>query len=143
MTSQAILHKIKGIQTECLKLVFKNKNPWTLCLKHGILPLDKLIQLELLKTSYKLQNSLLPKPVLYALKTDQSGRNLTKTHQYGTRNKAMPNNPKAHSKQYKSSFLCKAVTEYASFVVTTAHCKNLKHFIATCKKHLGMTGHNT
>ena len=136
MVSRDIIRKLQSIQNDCLRLVMKVKDVWPYAHELGFLSVDDLIKLELFKTGYKLHHRQLPQPIVNCFLSDQFNTSLTKRHKYGTRNKAIPNNPKPTTKLYKSSFLCKTITEYSTLLATTSHCKNFYHFVNTCKRRL-------
>ena len=136
MVSNGIIRKLQNIQNDCLKQIFGKHDYLQQASAKGILNVQNLIKLELLKMGYKVHKKELPLPVINCFLSDFEGRSLIKTHQYGTRNKAIPNNPKPRTRQYQCSFLCKSITEYSTLLVATSSCKNLKHFTSYCKHHL-------
>ena len=136
MTSSTLRAKLQKTQTECLKLFLSKNSVWQDAKKFGIFNINNLIKLELNKLGYKMTHHLLPSELMCCMRMDQNNKSLNKTHNYSTRNKAVPNNPKPISKLYHNSFLCKSLTEYQTFMVATAHCKNYNHFVSCCKKLL-------
>ena len=136
MTSQTLWAKLQKSQTECLKIILNKNSLWTDAKKLGILNINKLIKLELNKLGNRLTNHLLPSELVQCMSTDQNKKSLNKTHGYSTRNKAVPNNPRPTTKLYQSSFLCRSLSEYQSFLVATSDCKHYSHFVRCCKKYL-------
>ena len=133
MINSTAVNKLQKLQNNCMKLVFNKMPTWTELNKKGILSIKQLIKLELLKTGYKLHHKLLPTPIINCFVNDHSGKSLIKKHKYGTRNKAIPNNPKPRTKLYQSSFLCKSISEYSSLLVATTSYKNFNQFVSKCK----------
>ena len=136
MVNNSITHKLQSIQNDCLKQIFGKHEYLKLAKINGVLTVVDIVRIELLKMGYKLHKRELPTPVIDCFLTSFDGKSLIKTHKYGTRNKAIPNNPKPRTKQYQSSFLCKSVSEYSTLLVATSGCGNLKHFISYCKHHI-------
>ena len=136
MISATLCTKLQKIQSECLRIFLNKDSIWQEAKTLGILDINKLIKLELNKLGYKMTHHLLPSELACCMQTDQNNKSLNKTHNYSTRNKAVPKNPKPTTKLYHNSFLCKSLTEYQTFMVATAHCENYDHFASCCKKLL-------
>ena len=136
MINNSSLNKLQKIQNNCLKQIFGINNYLTMAKSNGILTVKELVKLELLKMGYKLHHKELPLPVINCFLKDNQGKSLIKTHKYGTRNKAIPNNPRPKTNLYKSSFLCKSISEYSTLLVATSHCRNIRHFTSYCKNHI-------
>ena len=105
------IKQIQSIQDKALRCIEMNSRVELVYHKHGILPLSKMILLELYKLGYKLVNELLPKPLMRALKSDHKQSSTEKTHRYKTRNKSTPNLPIVNNNRYRKSFLFKAIVE--------------------------------
>ena len=59
-----------------------------------------------------------------------------KTHTYGTRNKGMPNIPKAANNKYKISFLNKGIKEFCGLPQELKNIENWPKFKSKLKHHL-------
>ena len=104
--------------------------------KHGILPLSKMILLELYKLGYKLINELLQNPLMMTLKSDHKQSSTEKTHRYKTRNKNIPNLPIVNNNRYRNSFLFKAIVEYSKLPTAIKQQRSCHTFVGKCKQYL-------
>ena len=104
--------------------------------KYGILPIQKMIDLELCKLGFKLINNLLPMPLSRAFMADHREISTVKIHQYNTRNKGVPNLPNIKNTRYRRSFLFQAVSHYSKLPHELTNLRNLPLFVKKCKKHL-------
>ena len=104
------------------------------CHELNILTVRQVINLELQKFGYKYENEILPKRIIEVINDDQHHKSLKKNHKYNTRNKRVPNKPKARSNQYLNSFLCSWQNEYVTLPVETKTLPNIKSFAKDCKK---------
>ena len=95
------IKQIQSIQDKAVRCIEVNSRVELVYHKHGILPLSKMILLELYKLGYKLSNDLLPTPLMMALKSDHKQSSTEKTHHYKTRNKSTPNLPKVNNNRYR------------------------------------------
>ena len=77
-----------------------------------LLKIKAIIKLENLKFAYKLNKDLLPKKISECASSDQKGKSLLRTHNYGTRSKSIPYTPKIQNKKYGNSILCKSGQEF-------------------------------
>ena len=87
-------------------------------------------------------NKELPPEIQLVLTTDHNNTNLTKQHGYSTHYKKIPNAPRASRKQYKKSFLSKAILEIQPFMFITKKVKNLHLFVSAYKKHIFAKSNN-
>ena len=95
MISKGQLNDLRKVQMKCLKLV-NPSIPTNRVLPHlKILNIEKLIDLEQCKLGYKLCHQMLPVALTNLIKQDQNNTDLTKTHPYSTRQKAIPHRPNA------------------------------------------------
>ena len=86
MYSKQKLNKLQKLQNQCLKLISNRKHIDTHTFKnYKILPVKKLIKLELCKTGYKLLKNDLPVKIIKSLTTDINNKSLVRTHRYNTR----------------------------------------------------------
>ena len=134
--SKEQLNKLQKLQTKCLELVQGNKANKNLNKTLGILPIEDMIKLENMKFSYKLIHWMLPQKIAETCFRDSRHESLTKSHQYSTRNKKVPNLPRNMNKLYRESFLCKGPQSWLTLPVETKNKYNLKSFTNTCKKGL-------
>ena len=127
------INKLQKLQTQCLELIQKEKDPNKAL---GILTIDSMIKLENLKFGYKLLHQMLPPKINEACLVDNNKQSLNKTHQYSTRNKNVPNLPKIMNKLYRDSFLCKGPQAIMTLSVETKEKRTLKSFSKSCKNQL-------
>ena len=73
------IKQIQSIQDKALRCIEMNSRVELVYHKHGILPLSKMILLELYKLGYKLINELLPNPLMMTLKSDHKQSSTEKT----------------------------------------------------------------
>ena len=79
---------------------------------------------------------MLPQKIAETCLRDSRHESLTKSHQYSTRNKKVPNLPRNMNKLYRESFLCKGPQSWLTLPVEAKNKHNLKSFTNTCKKSL-------
>ena len=131
MISKQRLNKLKVVQNEAVRLCTNAKIRSSLkpiYQKLCIISLEKLIDIELSKISFKYVNDLESKSILGLF--EQS------THDYGTRNKNSPK-PKLHkSAQYSKSFLAKAPSIWLSLPDDVKSSTSLKMFKTRIKKYM-------
>ena len=130
------IKQIQSIQNKALRCIEVNSRVELVYHKHGILPLSKMILLELYKLGYKLCNDLLPTPLMMALKSDHKQSSTEKTHHYKTRNKSTPNLPKVNNNPYRNSFLFKAIVEYSKLPTVIKQQRSYHTFVSKCKHYL-------
>ena len=132
LVSEAQIRKIENLQKKCIRLITtKPKNN-----DHGILYVKELIELENCKFGYKLNNNLLPDSIRTCCYTDQLGKTLMKTHQYSTRQKNLPNIPKANTSKYLKSILCEGNRKYSQLDTKLKQSKNLTVFTKALNRQL-------
>ena len=95
MTSNHIINQIQHIQNKAVSCIDIDLSMEQIYLKHGILPVPKMIHLELCKLGFKFINNMLPKPLTNALMTDHRYSSIEKVHRYETRNKCVPTCPES------------------------------------------------
>ena len=85
--------KLEKTHKNCCKLVGKSTN---------LMSLDSIIQLQNMKLGFRLRHlhSHLPEKIKLACESDMNKKSLLKSHQYNTRNKSIPNIPKAACSNY-------------------------------------------
>ena len=137
MASKQQLTKLKKIQNEGLRLLTNTKH--TDHSKYnalGILPLEKVIQLESSKMMYKSLKGDLPPTLTKAIKTDPNHQSLNKTHTYLTRNKHVPKLPRCTVKTYRNSSLCHCIKDFMLLTQETHNSMTLRQFCKRCKAEL-------
>ena len=77
------------------------------------------------KLGYNIGKKLVPKELYRVVTEDSKGKTLLKTHTYETRNKGMPNIPKAANNKYKTSFLNKGIKEFCALPQELKDIENL------------------
>ena len=105
MASKKKLATITNIQIKCLKCITPDY-------EEKFLLIGDLIKVELAKFGWKVTNHLLPIALQKCALTNQFGIKLSKSHQYATRNKGIPNLPHTHCKSYSTSIFCKGISYY-------------------------------
>ena len=111
--------KLQKLQTKCLQLVQSKQTKSNLNKNLGILTIDEMIRLENMKFGYKLVHQMLPQKIVKTCYVDSKHQPLTKSHQYSTRNKSVPNLPRNMNKLYRESFLCKGPQSWLTLSVET------------------------
>ena len=130
------IKQIQSIQDKAMRCIETNSRVELVYHKHGILPLSKMILLELYKLGYKLINELLPNPLMMTLKSDHKQSSTEKTHRYKTRNKNIPNLPIVNNNHYRNSFLFKAIVEYSKLPTAIKQEHSYHTFVGKCKHYL-------
>ena len=128
--------KLQKMQTKCLQLVQGSQTKSNPNRDLGILTIDEMISLENMKFGYKLVHQMLPQKIAEICYVDSKDQSLSKSHQYSTRNKSVPNLPRNMNKLYRESFLCKGPQSWLTLSVETREKYNLKTFIKKCKENL-------
>ena len=136
MISGTHLKKLQKLQNKCVTLL-SGKMPINSTYKTlGILPLTLLLKLENAKMGYKLVNDMLPVRIKELCFTNAEGEDLSRSHQYNTSKKHLPNNPKATNSKYKNSIIYKGPYEFSALKAETRNKQSLHLFQASLKKEL-------
>ena len=122
MIQRKLMSDITRLQRKAIKLIDKTTTIDKAFGKHRILPFEQLVRLEQCKLGFKLCNNLLPINLAKCMKEDHNMQSITKTHQYSTRNKHIPNLPHVVSNKYRNSFLYRAVKEYSDLKLQVQNC---------------------
>ena len=130
------IKQIQSIQDKTLGCIEVNSRVELVYHKHRILPLSKMIALELYKLGYKLCNDLLPTPLMMALKSNHRQSSTEKTHHYKTRYKSIQNLPKVNNNHYRNSFLFKSIVEYFKLPAVIKQQCSYHTFVSKCKHYL-------
>ena len=133
MITNMNISKIRMIQDQCVATLDKRLDTMGNYKKYQILPFDEIIKHETNKLWHKLHLNLLPKPLTRNMKTDNNGLDLTKTHDYNTRNKAYLNHPRAKNRYYSRSFLSEGLKSYNDLLCTYAHAIKLEYLARRVK----------
>ena len=136
MISNHNIKQLQDIQDKAVSCINTELSKEEMYLKYGILPISKMIQLELCKLGFKLINNLLPKPLTNALRTDHKDSSTTKSHPFETRNKCIPNLPTVKNNLYRNSFLFKAVSTLSKLPRDIRQQQNVQLFMRKCKVYL-------
>ena len=91
--------------------------------------IDNVIDLELCKLGFKLNNDMLPVNLLASLKGDARGKTLTKEHNYNTRNKK----ELTENSKYHSSFLFQAIKRNSKLPHALKGCTTYGTFVRKLK----------
>ena len=129
MISKGQISILKNIQTKCLRLINPSVATKQLLTRLKILSIEKLIDLEQCKLGYKLCHQLLPVVLTRLMKHDQDNYDMTKSHPYVTRQKAIPHRPSAKLGLYRNSFLYRAISTYSNLPSELQKLSNLKLFV--------------
>ena len=136
MCSKEQLNRIKSVQKKALKFLRPSDSFLGTCKNLNILPIEALIDLELLKIGYKLHKGLLPTNVNKCLREDSNRHTLTRKHRYPTRSKADLYVPVYQKALYSSSFLVRSISLYSKLNHDFKSSISLSSFAAKCRKDL-------
>ena len=127
---------LQTMQNQAIRLIEPRMHTEDIYKKHNILQLRQLIQLENYKLWKKLELEDLPANLSAAMTLDHNKNNLHKQHRYSTRNKTLPNLPKANSQLYRKSLLFQGLRDYQLLPASIRKEQKLHVFIGKCKLHL-------
>ena len=136
MISKGQLNDLRNIQMKCLKLVNPSIPTNRVLSQLKVLNIEKLIDLEQCKLGYKLCHQMLPVVLTKLIKQDQNNTDLTKTHPYPTRQKAIPHRPNAKLGLYRNSFLYKTISCYSNLPSELQTQTRYRLFANQCKNYL-------
>ena len=128
------LNKIRTIQNKCMKMLQAGCQSQQMYKHLKLLNLSQLINLENNKLAYKIYHKHLPSRMLDIINSDSHDKTLNKNHRYNTRNKKVPNLPKANSVMYHQSFLYRGVKSMSTLHPDILNSSNIKAMIRACKK---------
>ena len=128
--------KLAKLQDKCVDLIDHRLSVVETYKRYNILPLQKLIELEMYKTWHKCYLNILPSKLTCLMKEDHNKLNLEKQHGYNTRRKREINLPLATSLVYKNSFYVKGSKLYSELPPEIKEEKNYNLFVKRCKKYL-------
>ena len=135
MADKHSLNKLAKIQNECVKMIGTKLGLTTIdsmYKKLGIIPLTKMIQIELAKYGYGVTRKIVPSSI-QALANRKGG---LKNHCYCTRNCNTPNIQKHTNHQFNSSFMCKGLTTYSALPGDIKNISTLAGFVKKLKRKL-------
>ena len=135
MITQTQLSKISKLQENAVQLIEPNSEIQTIYLKHGILPIEKLVELENYKVWYKYYHNLIPVKLKEIMTVDSNQKSIAKTHRYNTRQRKELNLPKADG-LYKKTFFVKGLQDYSKLSNAVKTSPSLGQFIGKCKRIL-------
>ena len=117
--------------------MYENATVWPLPLQTykdlKLLDLSQLIDLENNKLAYKIYHKQLPTRMLEILNSDSQNKTLNKNHGYNTRNKKVPNLPKANSVMYHQSFLYWGLKSMTTLHPDILNLSSIKSMVKMCK----------
>ena len=99
-----------------------------------LLDLSQLIDLENNKLAYKIYHKQLPTRMLDIINSDSHNKTLNKNHRYNTRNKKVPNLPKANIVMYHRSFLYWGLKSMSTLHPDILNSSGIKSMVRACKK---------
>ena len=126
--------KLRVEQNKCVKLLNRTSPLNDIYKNYQILKLDEVIDIELKKFGYKVYKNLLPRNLLYELKTDSYGYSLTRRHPYNTRNKKVLNLTRFNRRTYQNRFLVQSLKKFSGLPSELKDSKNIDQFIHRVKK---------
>ena len=135
MINRAQLRQLQTEQNKCVKLIKPHSSVNEICKEYGIANIEQIIQIENCKLGYNIDKKLVPTELYRVVTEDSKGKTLMKTHTYGTRNKGMPNIPKAANNKYKISFLNKGIKEFCGLPQELKNIENWPKFKSKLKHH--------
>ena len=136
MINKAQLKQLQIEQNKCVQLIRPQSNTKEICKEFCIANIEQIIQMENCKLGYNIGKKLVPKELYRVVTEDSKGNTLLKTHTYETRNKGMPNIPKAVNNKYKTSFLNKGIKEFCALPQELKDIETWPKFKYKLKQHL-------
>ena len=136
MLSKQRINKLQTLQNRAVKQIVSGDDVIGNMKSLNILPVRKLIRLEVLKLGYKVCNKMLPKPLEICITTDHNMLTTTKQHRYNTRLKHVPNLPAVMNKAYRNSPLFDCVKQYQKLPISLQQEGKYKSFVYHVKKLL-------
>ena len=133
MISSELLCKVHTQQNHCIRILDTRLSLTDLFKKYKVLTIDSVINLELCKLWFKLNNDMLPVNLLASLKGNARGKTLEKKHNYNTRNKKELNLPMTDNSKYHNSFLVQAIKCYSALPQTLKDCTTYGTFVNKLK----------
>ena len=122
MISSELLCKLRTKQNHSIHILDTRLSLTDLYKKYKILNIDNVVDLELCKLGFKLNNDMLPVNLLTSLKGDARSKTLEKKHNYNTRNKKELNLPMTDNSKYHNNFLVQAIKCYSALPQTLKDC---------------------
>ena len=135
MITQTQMRKIRKIQDNAVQQIEPKYEPECIYKKHGILPIEKLVELENYKVWYKYYHNLIPEKLEGIMKVDSNQKSIAKTHGYNTRQRNELNLPKAEG-LYKKTFFVKGLSDYSKLTNAVKSTPSLNIFVRECKRML-------
>ena len=143
LMQQSQIKKLQKLQNKCVNLIDSSRSDLITKFSNlHVLRINEVIDLQLIKTGYRLLNKNLPKALLEILKTDHKNKSLQKNHCYATRHRNIQNLPRVSNDKYSNSFLCKSVKLIQPLLFITQQSTSLKYFVRRYNDSLFATGDN-
>ena len=136
MLTNSQITELTSIQRKCIRQIDNSIAVEEAYKKLKILTVRQLIELEQSKMGYKLCKGLLPTAITQIMMSDVDRRPMTKTHDYETRQKNVPNRPKVKSKLYMDSFLYRSISCYSNLAQKIRNAPSLPTFARLAKQDL-------
>ena len=133
MISATTITQLQKLQNKCVNLITGQGATMNKFASLKILKIHDLIQLENCKFGYKLLHNQLPEHIIELSQSDQSGKNLQKTHKYDTRHKKLLNKPKAQNRLYRSCVVYIGTESLNAVKLETRNKPNLQLFVDAYK----------
>ena len=133
MASKKSINELVKIQDDCVQIICKKttlRGLGPLYKSLGILPLSKMVQIELAKYRHRITHNDIPESL--KILADHNGG--TKTHRYPTRNQNTPHIQKHNCHQFNISFLCKGITVYSALPAYLKGLKRTHSFVRQLKQ---------
>ena len=133
MISSDLLSNLRTQQNCCIRILDTGLSVTELYKKYKILNIDNVIDLELCKLGFKLNNDILPVNLSTSLKGNARGKTLEKKHNYNTRNKKELNLPMTDNSKYHNSFLFQSIKCYSALSQNLKDCTTYETFVYKLK----------
>ena len=135
MISLTQINKLQKLQNVGVQLIDPMKSLPEIYADQRILTIENVVKLENSKIWYRYYHGLVPTRLHQLMTEDSNKRDITKLHNYNTRQKNELNMPLATG-HYKNSFFVKGMKDYSKLPYSVKNTLKLSHFINKCKGHL-------
>ena len=127
---------IEKVQNQCVRIINPKYKTSIIYKTYSLLKLTDLIDLTNWKFAHQFEQDSLPRKIMKTILYDHKNNSLIKSHSYKTRNKNIPNLPRATHKLYRSSYLYQSLLRYSKLPNNIKQISNHNSFVKACKNHL-------
>ena len=131
MINKSQLKKLQKLQNAGVRQIDQKKHTDEIYNEHQIPKIEQMIKIENAKIWHKQQINRLPLQLQTVMTLDHSKMDLHRHHNYNTRNKKIPRQPRAKTSQYQKSLFIKGLSDYAALPADLRRITSWKQF---CKK---------